>query len=563
MSVRSFTIKRIQLISVSILIVGAVLRLVDLGGAPLTNQEAQHALNAAQETVHASLFSEAIDPQSSAAFYDSITGILFEVGGASDLNARLASALAGIGLILSPLLLKKKNGLGISLLMAAMIAVSPIFVTVSRTATGGSIASMGLLFTLLIILAGEEDEYAYLGAIGLGIALASGRSGYNGVIILSLVLLFGSKNEIPKKMRQVGLWLVPLTLLMAITRFGFSFSGISAFFESIFAYMQSWSMSADYSAASILMLIPIYSPALLMFGGVGAIQSLRKRTAIDFAFLAFFSVSITFLLIYPGRQPEDVVWPALPLVFFASKTISKLASEFSANGIKPMSVVIALVLGILYIRFNFQISASNDPIALIDQPYIQLVINLFIATAIVVVFALGWSWHAARVGLVFGLGFIFISIGISSLWRLSFEPATKSAGELWRHQATTQGLASLMQTLESTSELSSGSSSGLGLQILDPAPATLKWALRDQKNVDEPAPPIVLAREGEGEPQLSADYIGQALVIGESWGWGSALPPNFIHWWITREAPVESERWWILIREDIALNNQGVILEDL
>ena len=571
MSIRDITIKKFHFITLAILIFGGVLRLVNLGGSPLTNQEAQHALNAAQETVHASQFSEANDPRSSAALHDFITRILFEVGGASDFNARLASAVAGIGLFLSPLLLKRKHGPGISLLMAALIAVSPLFVTTSRTASAASLAAAGILLTLLIIAATDEergDKYAYLGAIALGISLTLGRSGYNGLIILALTLLFSLRTrrpDIPKKLSQVSLWLVPLTLLIVITRFGSSFAGISAFFESVFSYLQSWLLPADYPAASVLMLIPIYAPALLTFGGLGVIQSLRERTAIDSTLLAFFLVSIIFILVYPGRMPEDILWPAFAMMFFASKYISRLVSEFSINGINPMSAVIALVIGILYIRFDIQISASIDPIALIDQPFIQLLFYIFITAAILIFFGLGWSWYDARNGLFFGLGFIFISIGISSLWSLNFHPATNSARELWRNHATTQGLASLMQTLESTSELSTGSNSGLALQILGPAPSSLKWALRDQQKAQDPAqiaPAIVLAKEIEDEPQLIADYIGQGLVIGESWGWDSTLPPNFIRWWITREAPVEFDRWWILIRDDIALHYQGVILED-
>lgn len=571
MNDRSLTIQKFHFIALAILIFGGVLRLVNLDGFPLTNQEAQVALNAAQGSLHGSEFYVAADPQSSAALHDWITRILFELGGASNFNARLASAVAGIGLLFIPLLLKKKQGSGISLLMAAMIAVSPLFVTISRTASAASLAAVAILLTLLIMFVADDekgDESAYLGSIALGSSLALGRPGFSGLIILTLTLLISlltSRPDIPRKFRQVGLWLVPLTLLIAVTHVGSSFAGISAFFESLFAYLQSWLLPATYPALSVLMLVPIYAPALLMFGGLGIIQSLRKRTAIDLILVVFLLVSIIFILIYPGRMPEDILWPALALVFFASKYVSRLASEFSKNAINPMSVVIALGIGFLAVRLDFQISASIDPIALIDQPFVQLGIYIFIAAAILVVYGLGWSWVDARHGLLFGLGIIFVSIGISSLWRLNFSPATYSARDLWRKHATTQGLLSLMQTLESTSELSTGSNSGLALQILGPAPSSLKWALRDHKKAKDPAqiaPPIVLLREIEGEPQLIADYVGQALVIGESWGWDSTLPPNFIRWWITKEAPVESERWWILIREDIALHNQGVNPED-
>lgn len=354
MSSQSFTIKKFHFIAIAILVVGGGLRLGNLGGPHLTNREADHALNAAHETGQASPFNEETDRETNAPLYELITQTVFEIGGASNSTARLVSALAGIGLFLTPLLFRKKLGTGISLMMAGMIAVSPLFVTTSRSALGASLASMGLYLVLLIVFTGEEkveDGIVYLGAFSIAITLAVGRSGLSGLLILTFALLIGLRtgtHEIPAKLKQISLWLVPATLLLVVTRLGSSLGGISTYFDSIFAYIQSWSMASEYSVGNVLMLMPVYAPAMFLFGSIGAIQSLRERTANESTLLVFLTMSIVYIVIYPGRMPEDILWPAFVMVFFASKSISKLASEFWIHGFHPVSIAIAVVFGVLY-----------------------------------------------------------------------------------------------------------------------------------------------------------------------------------------------------------------------
>jgi hypothetical protein len=104
----------------------------------------------------------------------------------------------------------------------------------------------------------------------------------------------------------------------------------------------------------------------------------------------------------------------------------------------------------------------------------------------------------------------------------------------------------------------------LPVYVLGEATPSLAWALREQKPmgssaIDEnEAPAIVLAPEAFGEISFPSDYIGETIAIGESWGWGTPIPPKFLKWWLERSAPVTVEKWVLLVRKDIAFHETNV-----
>ncbi|MBF8256117.1 MAG: hypothetical protein HW375_1024, partial [Anaerolineales bacterium] len=54
------------------------------------------------------------------------------------------------------------------------------------------------------------------------------------------------------------------------------------------------------------------------------------------------------------------------------------------------------------------------------------------------------------------------------------------------------------------------------------------------------------------EPQLRADYLGQSVVIGETWDFAGPVPPDALQWWWRRRVPVVEDPWLLLVRADIA-----------
>jgi hypothetical protein len=121
----------------------------------------------------------------------------------------------------------------------------------------------------------------------------------------------------------------------------------------------------------------------------------------------------------------------------------------------------------------------------------------------------------------------------------------------------------LVETLQDLSQSTVGSAHGLEIELFDPPPPSLAWAVREydaffvQSDLNGFGAPVVLAQEREGEIQLPAEYIGQSITIGEAWGWDPPVPNDLLAWWVRREAPTRFIRWLILVREDVALLDRG------
>jgi hypothetical protein len=84
------------------------------------------------------------------------------------------------------------------------------------------------------------------------------------------------------------------------------------------------------------------------------------------------------------------------------------------------------------------------------------------------------------------------------------------------------------------------------------------WALRafprftTSDSAVAESPPVILMQQTVLEPQLRADYLGQSVVIGETWDFAGAFPPDALQWWWRRRVPVVEDSWLLLVRADIA-----------
>jgi hypothetical protein len=59
-------------------------------------------------------------------------------------------------------------------------------------------------------------------------------------------------------------------------------------------------------------------------------------------------------------------------------------------------------------------------------------------------------------------------------------------------------------------------------------------------------------RRTDVEPRLSADYLGQTVVIGETWNFRGPLPPGVLRWWWRRQMPALEDPWILFVRADVA-----------
>ena len=156
------------------------LRLVQLGAAPLTDSEANLALQA----LHiANGTRPLLGPQPA---YILLTSVLFLIFESSNFMARLFPAIVGSAMVFTPMFFREKLRPRPALILAFLFAIDPGLVALSRLAGGVVLAVAFTLFAWGM----WNRRYFVLAGIFAGLALLSGTSIWMGLLGLGLAWLF-------------------------------------------------------------------------------------------------------------------------------------------------------------------------------------------------------------------------------------------------------------------------------------------------------------------------------------------------------------------------------------
>lgn len=177
---------------VLVLVLAGVLRLLNLDAIPLAPSEASNAYSAWQLWQPEAI----IQTSASSSAYVSLTALLMPVLGADDVIARLIPALAGMGLVLVPWLMRRWLGSIGALAAGLLLAVSPTLGVVSRTADGTMLALLAgglLLVAWLRYQEAGERQWLIAAAIALALGLTSSALFYGLLLTLGLAYLAQAK----------------------------------------------------------------------------------------------------------------------------------------------------------------------------------------------------------------------------------------------------------------------------------------------------------------------------------------------------------------------------------
>jgi hypothetical protein len=561
-------------------------RMARLDWLPLSDREAGHALTAVSSAGQPSPHVDADGPTH--AVNHVVTVALFSLLGSSDAGARFASAIAGIGLVFTPLLLRRQIGPARALIACSLLAISPAAVTISREA--GSIAPAALGFVTCLFLLHdhlESPQGAMLAGIALGVSLAAGSAVYTGLLglaaglMIHLIIRRDTRLGLGSQFRESGLDLSRVTRRVFITAaaalvilssgFGFIPSGISAVFEALAIWLNGWTQSAIPAPAWILGLIT-YEPFLLIFGLVGSIVALVKGDQRRMALVSWVAGSLLVILIYPGRTMSDLTWIVVPLAL--------LSSDIVLKGIEQVDSKFALVTGgfsLLFISLStfsyIQLTSfAAGTVGIAGQLPLGRYLGLSFAGIALV--AIGAVLMAAFFSVRLAVSAVFISgslavlaLSISAGINLNFGATAWSAHELWRPQATSRGSQSMLHAYQAISQATTGRVDAMPVIMQGIPNFALSWIMRDVKPFAssevalDPAP-IILAPELLEGPFLQAEYLGQTMPISERWGWDGLLPPDLLTWYLFRDSPVIEERWILYARSDIAGLGESPVPQD-
>ena len=243
-------------------------RLIGLGGAALSMNEAENALTAAD------LFATN-GSGAGQLLYELPTALIFKLFGESEFTARLFPALCGILLALLPLFFMKRLGRGKALALGFLFALDPVLLFWSKRADA-------LLPSVLMTAIAGVCLYLGMNARGLFflfLALCGGERAWPALIIL---VILTAAEPLMKKVRP-ALWIhtkdfgaVCLGFLALVLCFGAFPGGIACFgngFVNSFSALPSWTHPG---AAATLVAVFLYLgiPLLLVI-----LRCVFERTA--------------------------------------------------------------------------------------------------------------------------------------------------------------------------------------------------------------------------------------------------------------------------------------------
>ncbi|TET35884.1 MAG: hypothetical protein E3J69_04630 [Anaerolineales bacterium] len=573
------SIKLSTLILATLIVLVAWMRLAGLGRNPLTDSEAVHALTAAATTPDASPFwdVDGVAAPVSASYYV-FTTMIFHLFGLSDAAARVVSALAGLVLVLSPLILRKRIGTAHSLIAVLVLAIATSGWTIARTADGSALAATALVLFVFLAWSAESSDgrrvRLLLAAGALGFALASGPivlQGLFGLLVafgLSRILLSRDRKPFEEFKRlfaiKSGVWVSLVVMLLVASGVGFYWNGLAGLGGSLTEWLHGWTEPGTQSAIAYIVMLVSYEPLFVVMGIVGAVLAWRRKESLGQAASLWALGSLFSGLVYPARSAAEIVFVVLPLALLVAYTISVLIERISQRGVGLELVGLTGVLLVLTASAWISLVGYANGFILeytpSDPGLILLVFSALIimAVSLLLFFGLGWSWGVVADTLGIAATLVLAAITLSAVWRLNFTPLATSARELWRPEVTTNGMRLLTDTLDNASLAYAGRTDEIAVEVQSEVNPALAWALRgynqaggEFNSLAEPSP-AVLALELNSGTNLLADYMGQGMALKERRDWEGSLPSNLLQWFVLRSAPTELERWILWVRMDIA-----------
>jgi hypothetical protein len=571
------------------------LRLAQLGAHPLNDVEAREALTVLHHV--RGVAGAAIEPRSPAYFF--FTFFSFLLFGASEATARLGPALAGAGLVLLPALFRDHLTRGGALLASALLAISSSLLAASRSADGALLAVLGLALAtgalwraLLLRREGRAgaSTWLYAGSVALGLGLAAGGTFWFGAIALALTML-GLRWTQPDSrawMADVWAWLrsrrrtLPLTVVLSVLLIGTVgltyLGGLGALVDSWTAWLGRFSPAvAGRPPWLLLIFLLVYEPLVVAFGVFGAVRAFRSRQPLGQALAWFSAIALAELLLYSGRSLLDLVWVTAPLSLLAGYALYSLVADLWSRRELPLAAVqagISVVLAVFALlnvaSFAELVKNSGSALNIYDvnilgqniafSPVAQMgVAGLAVALIAVVAYlvSLGWSPRAARLGLLWAVAVLLLSMNVSAAWGLTrLRPGCPA--ELWWESPASDDVNRLMQTLASVSNYSVGNPRDVQVTVQASPAGLLAWALRDFPHaafVDRLDPVInsvvVITPSDEKNPTLGSTYVGQRFDLRGTWTPALSLS-EWIGWAAYRRATGQKVDPAILwVRQDI------------
>lgn len=530
-----------------ILLAALGIRILRIGDVPLSDYEAEQALQAFQvSNGEGGGFSPG-------PAYPLLTGTTFFLLADDNAFARIWPILAGCCLVIFPYLIRSLIGRKAALIMAIGLALDPSLVAFSRIA-GSEIMAVG--FGVMALGLAYNRKAIPAGIFG-GLMLLSGPSALHGLLGFGLAWLIGDilsridllaripregPSENNKILLKSGLLAAGGITFVVGTLFFLFPEGLGALTSIIPAYLAGWTTTSGISASRLLASLLFYNPIVLIFGTLAVIQGWRRRETVSQWLSLWAGTTFAIVLIYPNREVISLAWLLVPLWGLAAIEIAKYFRVQDAELVPAIGqaalILLLMALGWLNLA-GLNLNAGDIQSNQLRWAVIGGTLVLGGITSLLI--GLGWSAKTAQQGLVWGLllGLGFYSI--SSTWALS-QLRPNGEQELFAPAPIAKNSGDLQVTLGDLSEWRTGMRDTLDVVLITSAPS-LMWEMRNWSEARfmtaVPAgdlPSVIITSEDQPEPNLSIGYRGQDFTWWAYPNWAGVLPENWPSWLVFRNA---------------------------
>lgn len=532
-------------------LLAAVMRLLWLGGQPLTPLEAGHAWSA---WLAANGGQTTLAPAPDSPLLYTLSTLLFWVSVPSDAIARLLPALCGIGLVLLLWYWRAWLGRTAALLAALLVTFDPWLTAYSRLADSAMLSIFLGLWTLtgLMQVAEQKSDKAAAPpwrtttALAFGLLLVSGPQAWSLLVVLALFYWLCASPATQAWFRQSGWWvLVAGAAIVGATGWLARPEGLGAISTSLTVWLQQITgsdVAPVYPLGWLGWRLLLEQPLLLVFGLLGLAiyrgQAPTSEAPTDEAtlgqqqgwlrFLTLWLVWGVLLVLAPGRTPLAIGLLALPLIFWAAYGLTLLVEQAQGAVAWRENILLIAVLSILLISFTFWLAALGNSTSFDATLARTLLVILMLIFLILLAYTLWLDGRQTRLAAGALLALILFMCTISSNWQLNqrFDLAYPDG---FFASYTNPDVRQLVANVQMLSAHRRGDAGELALQVemVGTPDPVLGWYLRDMRNlswvlapgmVDGQSPPVILTlSQDSAVNQLAASYMGSRYALRDHW----------------------------------------------
>jgi hypothetical protein len=539
------------------------IRLIRLGTWPLSDTEAQWALQALSvaQGSHPALGSQPA--------YVLLTSIIFFFyGGGTNFLARFIPALTGSCLVFIPLIFQERLKPRPSLILAFFLAFDPGLVALSRQA-GSSI----LALTFLLFAWGFwQRRQSRLAGIFAASALLAGSSLWEGLLglglawsILQLMERHGKADSTEGHERSEWLsafWYAIGTLIIGGTLFFLSPNGLSAWLSSLPEYLSGWIRPSGMSTGMMLLSLIVYQPLAVILGLAAIVRGWMNGSRRVMRLSVWMLVALLLALFYPFHQASDLVWMLIPMWSLAALELARALNILPDERWQVIGVVGLIVFILFFVWLQFlSITTLTIPSLEANNRIWLLFGSLALLIVCILLVGAGWSARTAQFATVWGVA---VALGIYSFGAMlgAGNLRVTQSQEMWTADQTPAQADLLLTVANEMSDWSDITINSQPVTIMGIDSPALKWLLRGHQislvNAlsASASPPLAITKD-QNNPTLASGYRGESFVWRQAPSWGKATLSDWMRWVAYHQMPQSSEKIILWVRNDLFLDTKS------